>query len=503
MSTLFTNARVFTMDASQPRATALLVDAGRIVSVLDARPTGLSTGMTIVDLDGAAVFPGFHDCHVHLTDTGVLAGDHDFSDCRTVAEMLRRVQRLDDPLLYAGNYEEERIAEARPPTLQELDAISPDRPVLLTRIDGHSCVANAPALKLLDLEALEGFERDEAGKPTGKLVGQANNRAQHDVFRRLDDAARRRADERASRIALAAGVTTLHNVMAGDDPIEQLEAIVRWNAELPLHVIPKSCTTDVAKVKKLGMRVFGGDIFVDGSIGSRTAAMTRDYCDRPGETGRSYLTQAQLFELFDEAAEAGTSLGVHAIGDRAIDDAISAWEQVVDKRGRLAGLRPSIDHFEVTTSDQIERAAKCGLFLSMQPTFDYLWGGAHGMYERRLGEERARSMNRLKSGLLAGCTICGGSDSPVTKLDALLGIHAAVNHHASAERLSVEEALRAFTSDAAKLAFEEDERGRLAPGMAADFVVLEKSLHEVPPQAIKDIRIITTIVSGEIRYSRK
>jgi len=499
MATLFTNARITTMSPIRPHAAAMLVQNGNIERLLDSRPTGLAKDVEIVDLQNAAVYPGFHDCHAHLADAGLLAGDHDFGSCRNIDAMLRRIERLDDPILYAGNFEEQRIDERRPPNRKELDAVSPLRPVLLTRIDGHSCAVNSAALELLGVDGLEGVERDGEGIPTGRLSMLANYEAQHRLFAKLSRAALQSAALRAARSALAAGITTLHNVLVGDDSEDDLKAIYRASAELPLHVIPKSCSTNVQKVKKLGSRVFGGDIFVDGSIGSRTAALSSPYRDRPGQEGRLYLDRNQLFELFDEAVEARLSLGVHAIGDRAIDEAIAAWEKVVAKHGALKDIRPAIDHFEVTTPDHIERAGRCGLFLSTQPTFDYLWGGAHGMYEERLGD-RARGMNRLKSALRAGCVLCGGSDSPVTKLDALLGMHAAVNHHEPDERLTIEEALRAYTSDAAKLAFEEGTRGTLAAGMRADFVAIEQPLESMEPSRIKDARVIATVVGGAIQF---
>jgi predicted amidohydrolase YtcJ len=208
-----------------------------------------------------------------------------------------------------------------------------------------------------------------------------------------------------------------------------------------------------------------------------------------------------LTELFDEAAEAVLSLGVHAIGDRAIEEAIAAWEAVIAKRGPLRGLRPSIDHFEVAHPDQIARAARCGLLLSMQPAFDHLWGGEKGMYAVRFGPERAQAMNLFATARRAGCIVCGGSDSPVTKLSALLGMHSLVNHHVASERSSIDEALRAYTSDAAMLAYEEAERGSIAPGMAADFAILEKSLDEVAPHQIKDIKVTMTVIAGEVRFT--
>jgi predicted amidohydrolase YtcJ len=245
--------------------------------------------------------------------------------------------------------------------------------------------------------------------------------------------------------------------------------------------------------------VFGGDIFLDGSIGSRTAAVEHGYRDGDG-TGLLYLTRTHLTELFDEAAESGMSLGVHAIGDRAIEEAIAAWEAVIAKRGPLHGVRPSIDHFEIAHSDQIARAARCGMLLSMQPAFDYLWGGTDGMYAQRFGPERALEMNAFKTAKRAGCIVCGGSDSPVTKFSALLGIHALVNHHVPAERFTIEEALRAYSADAAMLSFDEGRRGTLAPGMDADFVILEKPLDDAASADIASIRVLATVIGGDVRF---
>lgn len=506
MQTAFVNADVTTLDPTRPRAAGVLVRDGRIEGLLDAAPVGLPREARVVDCRGAALVPGLHDCHAHLTDAGLLAGRYDIRDCADIAAVLRRVAdlaRADGAdlaaPLYAGNYDEMLIAERRPPNRNELDSIAPSRSVLLTRVDGHSCVINSAAFALLGVEGLEGVERDEAGTPTGRLIGPANYQAQG-VVRRLPDTARRAAGQRAAAAALSGGITTIHHVIATDAPLEQLEQAYRDDADLPLRVISKTCSSDVRKVRRLGRRVFGGDIFVDGSIGSRTAAVGHAYCDSDSR-GLLYLTRAQLYELFDEASQAGLSLGVHAIGDRAIEESIAAWEQVVAARGALEHVRPSIDHFEIARPDQIARAARLGMLLSVQPAFDHLWGGDDGMYAQRLGVERARDMNRFKSAKLAGCVICGGSDAPVTSLSALLGIHALVNHHVAAERFTVEEALRAYTADAAKLSFDERRRGVIAPGYDADFAVLEKRLDAVVPDAIKDMRVLMTIVAGEIRYA--
>lgn len=506
VQTAFINADVTTLDPTQPRAAGVLVCDGRVERLLDGPPVGLSGEVRIVDCQGGALVPGLHDCHAHLTDAGLLAGRYDIRDCADIHAVLRRVADLAHgdgadliAPLYAGNYDETLIAERRPPTRKELDSVAPSRPVLLTRVDGHSCVVNSAAFALLGLEAFEGVERDESGAPTGRLIGPANYEAQG-VVRRLPDAARRAAGQRAAAEALRGGITTVHHVMATDAPLEQLEQMYRDDAALPLRVISKTCSTDVPKVKRLGGRVFGGDVFVDGSIGSCTAAVSHAYRGTDAR-GLLYLTRAQLFELFDEAAQAGLSLGVHAIGDRAIEETIAAWEMVVTAHGASPRVRPSIDHFEIALPDQIARAARLGMLLSVQPAFDHLWGGDSGMYARRLGVECAREMNRFKSAQRAGCIICGGSDAPVTAFSALLGIHSLVNHHVAEERFTIEEALRAYSADAAKLSFDEARRGIIAPGYDADFAVMEKRLDTVARDAIKDMRVLMTIVGGEIRYS--
>ena len=498
-SAVFVNADVTTLDAGKPRARGIAVENGVVARLLDAHPTGLGNDVAVIDCAGAAIVPGFHDCHAHLTDTGLLAGDHDFGDCPTVEAMLARVTALPDRVLFAGNYEEHRVAERRPPSMRELDAAAGDRPVLLTRIDGHSCVVDSAAFTLVDVGGLEGVERADDGTPTGRLVGPANYEGQARFMRAVPDTAKRDADRRAADIALREGITTVHHVIAWDPPLETLEEQYRRDAQLPVRIVSKACTTSVRKARTLGGRVFGGDIFLDGSIGSRTAAVEHGYCDGDGK-GMLYLTPAQLTELFDEAAEHGLSLGVHAIGDRAIEEAIAAWEAVIAKRGPLRGVRPSIDHFEIAHGDQIARAARCGILLSMQPAFDHLWGGSDGMYAARFGPERALGMNLFKTAKRAGCTICGGSDSPVTRFSALLGIHSLVNHHVPSERFSIDEALRAYCADAARLSFDENRRGTLAPGMDADFVVLERPLDAVPADQIAATRVLATVVGGAIRY---
>jgi hypothetical protein len=201
---------------------------------------------------------------------------------------------------------------------------------------------------------------------------------------------------------------------------------------------------------------------------------------------------------FAEAEALGISAGVHAIGDRAIEQCIAAWERVLGGRPS-ARNRHFIEHFELATPDQIERCVRLGLFLSMQPQFDAAWGAPGGMYETRLGSERARSMNALRSALEAGAVLCGGDDSPVCPLSPLSGMAAACEHNVSGERLSPLDALTMYTYDAARLAHAEGTTGALAPGLAADFVVLDRDPFDGAPFA--RTQVLETWMNGERVYS--
>jgi hypothetical protein len=191
----------------------------------------------------------------------------------------------------------------------------------------------------------------------------------------------------------------------------------------------------------------------------------------------------------------GISAGVHAIGDRAIEQCIATWERVLGGKPSARGSRHFIEHFEIARPEHIEACARMGIYLSMQPQFDELWGGAGRMYEDRLGESRMRSMNALGRAQRAGAILCGGDDSPVCALDPLAGMQACVDHHESSERLTADEALTMYTYNGALFGHVEDETGRLAPGLAADFVVLDRD--PLAGAAFKDCRVMETWGDGE------
>ncbi len=449
---------------------ALVIDGATVVS-LDARRIG--AGVERIDLAGATIVPAFADCHVHLTDTGLKSGDRDFSDVGSAGAFVARVAALPRTgFVVAGRFDDAAWSDGRA-SPAVLDALHGDAIAMLVRVDGHCSLLSRAALAFVALDpATAGIERAPDGSATGRLFLEANWRAQAAIIAALPGAEKRAADARATAAALAAGALHLHVQLVGlgdtaayASEIEQLPAAgaARW--------YPKICDLDPRIAHALHLPFVGGDVFLDGSIGSSTAAVSEPFCGGGG-SGVLMLSDAQVEDYFGTAEALGLSAGVHAIGDRAIEQCLATWERVLGGRPRSRG-RHFIEHFEIARADHIERAARLGLFLSMQPQFDAAWGGSGGMYERRLGVERARSMNRLKSALRAGAVVVGGADSPVCRLAPLAGMQAACDHHVPAERLDPGEALAMYTYDAARFGHAEARTGTLTPGRAADFVILD------------------------------
>jgi predicted amidohydrolase YtcJ len=435
----------------------------------------IGTGNEAIDLRGATVVPAFADCHVHLTDTGYLLGERDLGAVRSAGEFADRVAALPagETFLLAGNYDESTWHDAAIASAEPLDRAHAGAFAMLVRIDGHSCLVNQKTLAWLDLDQmLSGIERDAEGAPTGRLSLDANWRAQARFLAEIPEAQRRAAERRTADLALSEGALHLHAQLVGFAGRDAYAAEIEALRSMPaLKWYPKICERDPALAKSFGLPFVGGDVFLDGSIGSGTAAMTRPYADRIG-SGVLTLDDTTVEAYFAEAEALGMSAGVHAIGDAAIEQCIAAWERVLDGKPSPRN-RHFVEHFEVATPGQIARCARLGIYLSMQPQFDALWGGAGGMYERRLGSERMRTMNALRTALRAGATLCGGDDSPVCRLSPLAGMAAACEHHNTSERLTPLEALTMYTYDAARLGHAETHTGALLPGFDADFVVLD------------------------------
>jgi hypothetical protein len=281
----------------------------------------------------------------------------------------------------------------------------------------------------------------------------------------------------------------------GTDP--DVDALLA--ADVPVDLVVYYQTTRVESALGLGLPRIGGCILVDGGHEARTAAFLEPYADNPQNYGVLYFTQEELNAFVWDAHSHGLQVAVHAIGSAAIDQALNAYEQALERLPR-SDHRHRIEHFEHPVPGQIIRAARLGVAVGIQPAFNHYWPHPH--FVASLGPERAARANPLRSLMQAGIPLGGGSDAPITPLDPFLGIQSAVAYSRPEERLSVDQALRLFTLDAAWLAFEEKRKGSVEEGKQADLVVLDRNPLKVPPAELQDIQVVMTIHRGEIVYQR-
>ena len=303
----------------------------------------------------------------------------------------------------------------------------------------------------------------------------------------------------AASLAASRGVTSVHEMsMPHDDGERDVEVFRRHRGRLPVHAIAIVATMDVPRAIELGHDAIGGDLPTDGSLGARTAAVSLPF-EGAGGVGTTFYADDELAGFFHDAHTAGLQAGVHAIGDRAIEQVLGAWERIyasLDSRERrhFRARRHRIEHFEMPSAQQIERAAMLGLAASVQPAFDRAWGGPGAMYEDRVGPERAAAMNPFRSLLERGVEVGAGSDAPVTELDPWLAVDAMEHHHDPGQRLGRVEAIRVHTVGSARLAHQEEKKGALEPGHHADFAAYDAD--PLVADTVVGVRPVLTVSLG-------
>ena len=478
----------------------MLVEDGRVAALGSGadRPSAHH----IVHLDGATILPAFCDAHVHLPATGIYASGMNFRGQTSKARIVDDFRRAaaESGLLFGGNFEDPLD---EPIIRRDLDAAVGERAALLVRADMHSCVVSTALLDQLDVSGLEGVDVDESAVPTGYLRERAAAAAWNRFETSLPSSRQRDAIRRAVTLAYAKGIAEVHEMHVvewrGWDALDVLRTAVD---DVALQVVPYVATDDVERVRDMGLSRIGGDWFLDGSFGSHTAWLTEPYVGAPPPgtpaTGIAYRSDRELFELFLSAQRAHMQVGVHAIGDAAIEQAVATWEKVADAEGvtpvRTLGHR--IEHFECASDDHMRRAARLGLRASVQPAFDLLWGGDDGLYARRIGTERARLMNRFETMTGHGLLVGAGSDSTVTPLDPFLAMKALRTHHVDAERSGRTQAIRVHTMGSRLLARRTGPAGVLEPPLAADFVAVDRDPAAVEAGDLDNIEIVGTWIGG-------
>jgi predicted amidohydrolase YtcJ len=548
---IFFNARIYTgeglADDKPQTVEAMAIGGGKVLAVGTTdeitKLAGPNTRLRNLDSanTNAFIFPGFNDAHVHLGSAGRTKLNLDLTGVKSLDEMLKKIAGFagaESPghWITGGNWDHTLWPQKTLPTRQDLDKVTGDHPAFLDRIDGHIAIANSAALKAAGVSgatrAPEGgaIDLDANGEPTGILRESAQGLIEK-VIPPPSVAERRRGLELAIADALAHGVTSVQDFSEWDDFLvyEKMEREGKLNIRIaewipfkaPLEQLKQERAHHDANDPMLHTTMLKG--FMDGSLGSRTAAMKEPYSDDPGNTGLPQYDQAQLDSMAVERAQAGFQIGFHAIGDKGVAMGLEALglaeknlppgcgaaggrARAVNQAKPCPGTRNRIEHAQVVDADEIRQFAKLGIIASMQPCHlltDMNWA------EARLGPQRAAYSYAWKAFLDAGVRLAFGTDYPVEPISPFRGVYAAVTRMNEAgtksyfpeQKITRGQALYAYTQGSAYAEFAEKSKGKLEPGYDADFIVVDRDLYKVGAPELLHTQVLETYVAGQEVYS--
>jgi hypothetical protein len=509
------NARVYTMNAASPVASAITIRGNRIAAVGDE----CKSCARRVDAKGAAILPGLIDSHGHMAGLGESLESLDLRKAASAADAARAVadaaaRQPKGEWIRGRGWDQTRWPGAQFPTAEDLAKAAPDHPVYLTRVDGHAAWVNRRALDLADVNAATKdpaggrILRDAGGRPTGVLVDRAMSlvaskiptATEEQVLRRI-----RRAAQHCASLGLTsvhdAGVTAQHIaayrklIAAGELPV-RIYAMIGGAGSLWERYLRRGPETGEF------LTVHSIKLMADGALGSRGAAMKEPYSDEPSNRGLLILDRAGIERVARQAVAHGFQVNTHAIGDRANREVLDAYGAAL---GGANGHRFRIEHAQIVSLDDFSLFQRHSVIASMQArhaTSDMRWAG------QRIGPDRLLGAYAWQRMAKAGVVVANGSDFPVEPADPLLGFYASITRQDEAgspaggwtpdQRMTREQALRSFTLDAAYAAFEEKEKGSLEPGKLADFIMLSHDVMRVPAADILKTKVTMTVVNGRI-----
>jgi len=490
---------------------SVLVNDGKIASVSEGSWQGRLDGVKRLDANGASLFPGFIDTHCHPFEYGWLKRNVDLRGTGNITglrlRLFARVQRSTPGDWVVGmGWDQESFSEGRMPNRSDIDDLSGKNPVVLARVCGHIALLNTAAIKALGLERMRGpeFETDTEGNLTGIVREGALEQAYDRIPRTTEVCAADLLTAEAE--AARCGVTTLHAILSSSGYREELEALLGLRASKSLLLryrvyIPTAAIRYVeekrlrSKLSVGSVRLNGVKIYADGSLGARTAALRLPYDDDPGNSGMLRHTDEELANLVEGADSAGYQVIIHAIGDRAVEQAVEALSRVAGARNLK---RHRIEHASLLPRDLLGRMARHCIRAAVQPLFIT----SDGWAAKRLGEERVQNLYPLKSMFDGAVTSSGGSDSPIEQMSPMVAAWAAMvrGDFAPQERLSLDEALMLYTSNANSNGFD-DTQSDLMEGGTANLTLLDSDLEAMHPAMVRKVGVAATFVDGKLAYS--
>lgn len=525
---LLRNATFLTMDYTEPGAEAVGIAGDRIAWIGNADDARELTNVRReLDLGGATVVPGFNDAHNHLTLLGYWLSQVDCSypAVTSIQEIIGAIGKRTATVragkwIEARGYDDNKLSERRHLTRWDLDAVSPNHPVVVTNASGHMCVVNSRALEM------SGITRDTetpfggtihidpvTGEPSGLLQEQAQSLLPRPGIPQ-DRETLHRCVQRAGQAYLAAGITSCQEAGIFSTP-EFTVFQEEWAAgTLPLRVYMMLRRDFLEGMESLGIYTGFGDkhlrigafkLLADGSLIGRTAAVSQPFLDdpNPNNLGLTMMPQEELDNLVWRAHSRGWQVAIHAIGDRGIEMCLDGYERALQRLPR-ANHRHRLEHCGILRPDLIRRIKEMGVIPVGQPPFIIEFGDG---FLRHLGRQRAQLTYPLRSLLSTGIPVAASSDSPVSSFAPLLGIKACVTERtldghdfAPGERISVEEAIALYTRAGAFASFEEDIKGTITPGKLADLTVLGTDPRTSPSEELDTIPVVATILGGQVVY---
>jgi predicted amidohydrolase YtcJ len=539
---IFTHGNIFTgvLDTSSSlgagkRAEAIALHGDRILAVGTREEIAKLKGpdTIVIDLGGHFVMPGFNDAHAHIAAAGQEKMNVDMTGTKTLDEFRERLRvKVEaagpDEWIVGGGWDETLWPAKVPPTRWDLDEVSGKHPVYLSRVDGHVLVANTRALQLASVTVASKdpdggkIDRGEDGTPTGILRETARN-AVFAAVPKLTREKRRHAIELALADLASHGVTSAQDNSQWEDfqIFEDLDAEGKLTARISewlpfndsIEELNRKRAAHPASDNMLHTGMLKG--FMDGSLGSKTAALLAPYSDDPGSSGLPQYTQDQLNSLTKERVLAGYQIGFHAIGDKGVQMALDAFAEAekaaTESKAKAADggtdFRLRIEHGQVTTPQQILRFKELKVIASMQPNHlltDMNWA------ESRLGPKRAETSYAWAEFLRRGVVLAFGTDYPVEPITPFRGLYAALTRMNESgrkaypgQKLTIEQAIAAYTTGSAFAEFAEKQKGKLEPGMLADFVVLDRDITATLPPKLIETKVLRTVVGGKTVYEGK